>query len=109
MAKGRSWYTLILGGSAFRSLSRRAMLSFSEDIRILLKGFSREGQSCDAPGDVILQQVLLVGFKEKSLNALSPQKEELPIRQFDQLCARGLMLLQVKNDIGKRFDRQEGR
>jgi hypothetical protein len=70
MANGKSWYTLMRGGSAFKSLSRGAMLSLSKDIRILLKGIGGEGQPGHASGDVVLKQFTLVRFKQKAFDAL---------------------------------------
>src|SRR5260370_6835960 len=95
IAKGRSWYTLILGGTAFRSLSRGAMLSLSEDNRILLKCFSGEGQSGNAASHVVFQQTSLVGFKQKSLHAFPRQKEQLPTSKLDQLTSSRLVLFPI--------------
>src|SRR5688572_26616958 len=65
MAKGRSWYTLIRGGTAFRSFSRSSMRSFSEDIRILLKGTTGEGKSGHAARRMVLQKFVLVGLEQE--------------------------------------------
>ena len=51
------------------------MLSFSEDIRILLKGFGGEGQPGDAASNVVLQQFTLMGFKQVPLHSVLLQKE----------------------------------
>ena len=84
------------------------MLSLSEDIRILLKGLSGEGQPGDAASNVVLQQVTLVGFKQESLDAFPAQKEQLPVGQLDQLCSRWLVLLEIEHDVGKRLDGKVG-
>src|SRR5262249_51730476 len=97
MANGRSWYTLIRGGNDFKSLSRGAMLSLSEDIRILLKSVGREGHPGHAPGDVVLQQVVLVRLEEEPFHAFSWQKEQLPVGQFNQLRSRRLVLLEEEH------------
>src|ERR1019366_4107190 len=70
---------------AFRSLSRGPMLSLSEDIRILLKCFSGEGQPADTASNVVLQQVTLVGLKQESLHSFPRQ---------------------IKHEIRKRLDRK---
>ena len=98
---GRSWYTLILGGTAFRSLSRGAILSLSEDIRILLKSVGGKRQPGHASGGVVLKQVTLVRFKQESFDALPRKKKQLPVRKFQQLGSRWLVLFQVKDDVGE--------
>src|SRR5439155_3187618 len=106
MANGRSWYTLIRGGNALKSLSRGAMLSLSKDIRILLKGVGGKRQPGHASGNVVLKQGTLVRFKQKSFDALSRKEKQFPVRQFQQLGSRCLVLLEVKGDVGECCDRK---
>src|SRR5262245_23089095 len=106
MANGRSWYTLTRGGTAFKSLSRGAMLFLTEDIRILLKSVDGKRQPGHAPSDVVLQQVVLVRLEQAPFHAFSWQKEQLPVGQFNQLRSRRLVLLEEEHQEGERLDRQ---
>src|SRR4051812_45323693 len=63
MANGKSWYTLIRGGTDLRSFSRSSMRSFNEDIRILLKCGHGEREPSHAACRMELQKVVLVGLE----------------------------------------------
>src|SRR5579883_1469289 len=106
MANGRSWYTLIRCGMAFRSFSRRSTRSLSEDMRVLLKGLGGERQPGHAARRVVLQQAVLVGVVQEPLDGLRGQEEQLPVGQSNQLGPRGLVLLEVEGEVGERLDRQ---
>ena len=66
------------------------MLSLSEDIRVLLKGFGRERQPGDAARGVVFQEALLVGLEQEAFDRLAGQEEKPPVWVLDELGAGGL-------------------
>ena len=85
------------------------MRCLSEDMRILLQGRNWKAQPGDAPRSMVLQETSLVGLEQEPFDTFTGQKEQPPVRMFDQLRSRGLMLLQVKRHVGESFDGQESR
>src|SRR5438045_8987908 len=85
------------------------MRSWSEDMRILLKGRDGEAQAGHAPRCMVFQQALLMSLEQESFDAVTGQEEEPPVGVLDELDTGGLVLLQVTQDVGERRHGDVGR
>src|SRR5437868_14565196 len=85
MANGKSWYTLMRGGTAFKSVSRSSMRFLSEDIRIFLQSRRRKRQPRHGACRMVFEQVVLVCLEQEALDKLAGQKEQLPVGKFQEL------------------------
>ena len=62
-------------------------------MRILLQGRDWEAQPGDAARRMVFQETSLVRLEQESLDALSGQEEQPPVRMLDEPGTRGLVLL----------------
>src|SRR6516225_8051028 len=106
MANGRSSWTLIRGGTAFRSASRRSMRSLSEGMSVLLQGRGGEGDPDHGARRLELQQAALVRLDQKPLHPFAAEEEQLPVWVVQQSRAGWLVLLQVEGDVREGLHRQ---